>query len=113
MGWWVGGWAGGVGDGGGVWVGGWMGWLVSGRMGGGRWVGRGMGEYILWGDHLVFWLQGLYTFKYAKIRVRDAWRLFEDCRVFAHHVIKMPLRQMREDAKTFASAQLWRKYRFY
>ena len=33
--------------------------------------------------------------------------LFHHCRVFAHRISKMPSRRMREDAKSFASAQLW------
>ena len=46
----------------------------------------------------------LYTLKSTKIRVPDTSRLslsrlFEDCCVFAHCVIKMSSRRMRKDAK--------------
>ena len=59
-------------------------------------------------DHQLgdfFYLRG---FTYAKFLARDTSRLrrFHHCRVFAHCVSKIHSRRMREDAKSYASAQL-------
>ena len=76
---------------------------------GGREVGESGGG---WGRRewvitkgIIFLFLRLYPLKCAKICVRDTLRLsrsrlFEDCRVFAHGVIKILSRRMREDTKT-------------
>ena len=76
-------------------------------------MGCGVGEGNGWVDFWVLYiLSRLYTLKYAKFCICDMSRLLRLCLyqqscVFAHCVTKMPSRRMREDAKTFASAQLW------
>ena len=86
--------------------------------GGGRGVGSvgesgggwGRGKWVIT-KGIIFLFLRLYPLKCAKICVRDTLRLsrsrlFEDCRVFAHGVIKILSRRMREDAKTRKRSRL-------